>query len=192
MPGFVAGLSGVEKVYLLCAVVGGALFLVRLVLLMIGHPGDADMAGGMDGDVPHEAADDSFRLLSVQSLTAFFMMFGLVGLALARTTRSPPIVSLAGALAAGAFTVFVIGRIFSGMRKLQDDGTLNPANAVGQDGTVYLTVKPRTGGQVTIPIQGRLQVFNAATEEEEAIQSGTPVTVVKVISGNVLVIRRRA
>ena len=189
MPQWLQGLTGLEVFFVVCAGVGGILFLVRLVLLMVGHTDDLDT--DMSGGDLHETADDSFRLLSVQSLTAFFLMFGLVGLACTRQAGLSPVIAVAAGLAAGAGTVYVIGKIFTGMKRLQADGTLDLANAVGQEGTVYLTVKPDTGGQVSIPIQGRLQTFSAALAGGEAIPTGMSVVVMGVTGGNVLVVKRK-
>lgn len=186
MPQWMSGMSGLEILFLLCAAIGGVLFLIRLVLLLVGHDADADVdAGGVD---LHEAADDSFRLLSVQSLTSFFLMFGLVGLACTRHAGLHPALAVAAGALAGAGTVYVIDRIFRGMNRLQADGTIDLARAVGSEGTVYLTVKPGTGGQVRLAIQGRLQVFSATTEGG-AIPTDTPVIVTAVTGGNIVVVK---
>ena len=95
-------LSGMEIAYWVSAIFGGTLFILRTALLLFG--GGLDFGAG-DGDVhlevdhsfdldhdlhhdvhtdvevDHADADLSFKLLSFQGLTAFFMMFGLVGLA---------------------------------------------------------------------------------------------------------------
>ena len=125
-------LTGVEAVFALAAVLGGVLFLARLVLQFLGGHGDA--TADMNPDVFHGALGDSdvsFKILSLTGLTAFFMMFGLVGLALSRN-RAGAGLSVAGAVAAGLASVWLISKIFSSLVGLQSSGTLDLANAVGK------------------------------------------------------------
>ena len=95
---------GLDSVYIGCAVLGGLLFFVQLVMQFLGHHADVDVGGGHVG-MPHDVsgtADTSFKLLSFQGLTAFFMMFGLVGLAMHRQSGASPALSLCVAIAAGS------------------------------------------------------------------------------------------
>lgn len=185
---FLTNLSMMERFFFACAVLGGATFLVRTALLFLG--GDAG-GGDMDsGDIHHGDADVSFKLLSFQGLTAFFMMFGLVGLALSRQTKLPEPTSFAGGVVAGGITVWIIGKIFVGMKRLQADGTLVMQNAVGQEGTVYLTIKPGGTGKVQIVIQGRLQVFDAVAESPDPLATGQRIRVKSVASGSILVVEK--
>lgn len=185
MSQWMSGMGGLEVLFIICTAIGGVLFLVRLVLLLVGHDADADV----DATDVHAAADNSFRLLSVQSLTSFFLMFGLVGLACTRHSGIHPALAVGAGALAGAGTVYVIDRIFRGMNRLQSDGTIDLSRAVGLEGTVYLTVKPGTGGQVRLAIQGRLQVFAATVAEGDAIPTGMPVIVTAVTGGNVLEVK---
>jgi len=119
------GLSWIEITYWVFTIIGGTLFVLRTLLMFVGggFSDDAlDAALDASGDEPlgdHSAdGDASFKLLSLQGLTAFFMMFGLVGLALLRTTL-PPSISVIGGTAAGLITFWVLSLIFSQMKRLQ-------------------------------------------------------------------------
>ncbi|MDZ4198157.1 MAG: hypothetical protein U1E27_02620 [Kiritimatiellia bacterium] len=189
MIAYYTGLNGMDKFFFLSAMAGGALFIFRLVLLLIGGgDGEIDAEGG--ADVGAEDSDSSFRVLSIQSLSAFFMMFGLVGLALSRQSGAKQIWALAGGVGAGLGAVWIIGRIFVGMKKLQSDGTLHFENAVGQTGRVYLGIKTGQIGKVEIAIQGRLKVVDACSEGPEDLPTDTSVKVIRVQSGNILVVRK--
>ena len=65
-------------------------------------------------DSEHPDSDIGFRMISLQGLSAFFMMFGLVGLALYRQSQVGVIISIVGAVAAGMGSVWVIGITFQG------------------------------------------------------------------------------
>jgi membrane protein implicated in regulation of membrane protease activity len=209
MTEFFESLKPIEKVFFISAILGGAIFVVRLILFFIGmghHDVDADT--GFEGDVGHmgEAGHDvgdahgdlhghtaetesSFKFISLQSITAFFMMFGLVGLALSRQSKWPATLSVFGAVAAGFFSVWVMGKLLSAMARLQSEGTLDIRNAIGQEGTVYLRI-PATGkGVIQITVQDSLRELTAVSQDKTEIKTGERVVVEDVTGGNILVVR---
>ena len=182
------GLSWIEIIYWASTIVGGTLFILRLILLFLGGGDDvSDSAVDIGGD--HGDADISFKLLSVQGLTSFFMMFGLVGLALLKAGQPVPI-TVIGGMIAGLVTVAVTGLIFTQMKRLQTEGTIDIQNTVGTEGSVYLTI-PKTGtGQVRIIAQGSLKIFDAVSNNESTITTGEKVRVVGVAAGNTLIVEK--
>lgn len=177
---------------------GGSLFLLRTILLFAGgevfsadmdFDGDIDIGDidtDFDGDV-HPDTDISFKFLSLQGITAFFMMFGLVGLTLYNIPVHP-LLSVLGATMAGVFTTWVIGILFVAMGKLQSDGTIKIADAVGQTGEVYLTIPKNGSGQVRVIVQETLKIYDAVSEVNKKISTGTSVEVIR-IKGNTLVVK---
>jgi membrane protein implicated in regulation of membrane protease activity len=197
MTEWIMALNAFEKIFLACAVLGGVLFVVRLIMMFVGGDADADAGDGdfdAGGDVDGEAdggdTDVAFKLLSFQGITAFFMMFGLVGLAMSRGSGLHYLVSLGGAIAAGLVTVYITDRLFRSFGKLQSSGTLNLKNAVGQEATVYLRIKPDTPGKVQVAVQGRLKTLDAVSEDKTEIKTDTRVKVVGVQANEVLVVKR--
>jgi hypothetical protein len=146
------GLTWIEIIYWASTIVGGTLFLLRLVTMFLGgglsDDGlDSALDGGgaeLTGD--HAEADTSFNLLSLQGLTSFFMMFGLVGLALLKAGL-PVGLTVIGGMVAGLVTVAVTGLIFTQMKRLQTDGTVNIENTIGREGNVYLGIPKNGTGQ---------------------------------------------
>jgi cytochrome bd-type quinol oxidase subunit 2 len=204
MPEFYSQLSGIEKMYLVCAVFGGILFVVRLILQFVGGDsgGDSDVGAAADvGDVDVDGGfedagadvDDaylSFKILSFQGLTAFFMMFGLVGLAMKRQTDQSAASSLVAATAAGLGTVWLIGLIFRKAATLQASGNINLRNAVGQEGEVYLTIPANGTGKAKVTIQERLRIYEAISKDKVEIATGQRVRVVEVTPQDVLVVEK--
>jgi len=210
MMDFITNLTLVEKVFFFCAVFGGAIFLIRFALLLFGGIGDVDMdadAGvDMDADLGDMDAGDgdigtgdtgldtdaaaSFHLLSLQGVTGFFMMFGLIGLTMMKQSGLGELLSIAGATCAGVATMFIIAKVYSLMKRLQSSGTLNLRNAIGSEGTVYLNIPADGPGKVRIVIQNGLKVFDAVSENKTDIKTDERISVVKVISGNVLVVKK--
>lgn len=194
-----------ELVFLGSAVIGGTLFLLRMISMVVGGLdfGDADLPqdfdagmdvldGGIDadvGDIGHASTMLSFKFLSLQGLTAFFMMFGLIGLALLRANLWP-LIAIGGGMIAGLITVWVIGIIFTAMGRLQSSGTLNIRNAIGQQGTVYLTIPKEGSGQVSVAVQGSLRIFDAVSDGQVKIATGDKIQVINVIDNKTLVVTK--
>ncbi|HEY6878857.1 MAG TPA: hypothetical protein VI299_12595 [Polyangiales bacterium] len=175
--------------FLYAAVLGGALFLVQLVLSALGA-GDADIdfSGNHDASsTGHTSADTAFKLLSLQGLTAFFGMFGLTGMALSSQSGVSPVVSVGGAAFAGSATTWIIARMFRGAAKLQSSGNLDMRNALGVEGTVYLGIAPNKPGKVTLTIQNRL-IQADAISESETFATGSSVRVLRVLPEGTVVV----
>ena len=194
-------MSGLEKIFAVCAVVGGVLFIIRLVLQFMSGDFDVDAADGLDGvdvldgadagvDAEIGDTDYSFKLISFQGLTAFFAMFGLVGLAMLKQSGFSPLHSVMGGLAAGVATVWVMKKIFEMAMTLQSSGNIKLKNAIGAEGTVYLTIHGGDTGKVRITVQNHLKVLNAKCDSDEEIKTGEPVRVVRVMSGSILVVEK--
>ena len=205
MLAFLDGITGLELVFVMCAAFGGALFVVRLILMFMGAADseapdgmdvdgmdvdglDVDGADGFDADAGDISDTDiSFKLLSLQGITAFFMMFGLVGWAVIRQGDYPPLVPIASGTAAGLLTVWIMKKVFQYATSLQSSGTMDLNNAIGQEGTVYLTIRPGDIGKVQVNIQNRLSVLNAITERDEELKTGADVRVVKIKADKLVV-----
>jgi len=214
--GFWDSLTGAELFFLICATVGGTVFLIQMILLFTGVIGDIDGdvdhsvdVGGHDIDVDFDGEADihisdvdahadvhvpdgsefSFKLLSIQGITGFLMMFGLVGLSMLRQFDTGLAISMVAAVLAGLVIVFIISWIFTLFQRMQSSGTLKLRNAVGQEGKVYLSI-PEGGevGKVEVAFQGRLTVMDAVTKDKAAVPSDTRVRVVGVTGGNILVV----
>ena len=196
--------SWIEIIYWGSTIIGGTLFILRTLLFLIGGgvggdeidlhmEGDVFDGHDFDLDADHGEAitdsDFSFKLLSMQGLTAFFMMFGLIGLALTRAKLATGFTIMGGA-AAGLFSVWLISILFSQMKKLQSDGTVVIRNAIGQTGTVYLNISAKGSGQIQVPVQGSLRIYDAVAKDKKPISSGTKVRVVEVIENNTLVVEK--
>ena len=168
-----------DRIFLVAAVVGAAMVALRAITLFAG--GDLDGHDWEDGggDDPGEGSD-GFRFLSVFGLAAFFMMFGLVGIALRHPGNRGMGWPIAGGLLAGLGSLWIIGRLFRLGRHLQSSGTLQPQAAVGCQGTVYLTIPAGGIGRVNVRIGQRVREMDAIHPAGLALPTGTQVRVVRV------------
>ena len=176
--------------FTLCAVLGGTIFAILFIMQFFIGGGDLDTdVGGHHADLT--GADVSFKFLSMQGITAFLMMFGLAGRAFLEGETLPAL-SFAGAVAIGLGAVWVIGRIFHFMKKLQSSGTVDMGKAVGQRGSVYLTIPADGIGKVQVAVNNRLGVFNAVTEHGRALATGTSIKVTRVMEDHTFVVEEEA
>ncbi|RJO65901.1 MAG: hypothetical protein C4523_14815 [Myxococcales bacterium] len=184
-------MSALQILFAVCAGTGGLAFLIWLILQLIGVAHDigphADVPA--DVDASHAGSDTSFKLLSFQGVSAFLMMFGLVGLILLQTDQGE-VVATIGALVAGGFALWLIARIFSLFKSLQSSGTIDMRRAVGQTGSVYLTISPKGTGKVQVTVQSRLMEFAAVSESGEELRTGEQVRVVRLINDSTLSVER--
>ena len=185
------GLTWIEIIYWLSTIVGGTLFLLRLGMMLIGGGvGDEAVDTALDdAEGGGHDADVSFKLMSVQGMTSFFMMFGLVGLAMLKANL-PVLLTVIGGIAAGLVTVAITGLVFTQMKRLQTEGTINIQNTIGTEGSVYLNIPKDGTGQVQLIAQGSLKIFDAMSKSKTALVTGEKIRVVGVNSGNTLIVEK--
>jgi membrane protein implicated in regulation of membrane protease activity len=173
--------NGLEQLFLLSAIVGGSILVLRLILTIAGldHHGDG-------ADVLHADSDAGFQALTIQGISSFFTMFGVVGFVLYHNAVLGTLLALIGAVGAGAVSVWVVHRIFRSMMRLQSSGTVNLYAAVGSEGSVYLTVG-KEGGRVQINFANRLREFEAVSADGSTLPTGTPIRVQNVVANTLVV-----
>lgn len=201
---WIQSLGQLEHIFIACAGIGGALFLVQLVLMFLGGDTHAGMStdvgsdlghggfGGdtdVSGDAHHPSSDTSFKLLSYQGLTAFFMMFGLVGLAMRLGSGFGAALSVLAATAVGLLGMLTVAKVFQFFFGLQSSGTINLENAVGKTGRVYLRIKPHSMGQIEVAFQGRLRICDAVSADRDEIPTDAQVEITG-IEGSTLIVKR--
>jgi len=202
-------------VYMVCAVIGTVLVLCQFVMTLTGLGGDHDMAGDHDfgaGDHDFSAGDHDvgagdhdvhgaeadhhgstlfFSMLSFRSVVAALAFFGLAGLA-ADEAGLPPYPVFVIGIGAGLAAMVVVAWMMRLLYGLYSEGNVRIENAVGEVARVYLTIPPsREGaGKVTVKVQGRTMEYQAQTEEEEKLPTGTRVLVTGVLAPDTVEVKR--
>ncbi len=200
MSSYLAGLSALEKIYLACAVFGGGFFILRTILMLTGvgdTDSDTDAAHfDHDGDHiedidpgDHTHGDAGLKLLTIQGLTAFIMMFGLTGFSLSRGSLFGSALTIAFGFVIGFFAMWLVAKGFALMRSMQSSGTMRIYDALGEEGTVYLTIPAEGIGKIQITISGRLMVMDAVSLDKKVIKTGERVCVSEITSGGMLAVR---
>ena len=170
---YATSLSGLPLLYGICAVIGGCLFLILMVLMFIGIEFDFDALADGSGHV------------SLHGISGFFTLFGIVGLYL-NSQGYGALVSSAGGIGAGGMMFLAVSRIIMSMRKLESSGNITVDQAVGARGSVYAEILPGESGAVNIFIDERERRYDAVTDEPAGLKTGDANEVKEVISGDLL------
>ena len=170
---YATSLSGLPLLYGICAVIGGCLFLILMVLMLIGIEFDFDALADGSGHV------------SLHGISGFFTLFGIVGLYL-NSQGYGALVSSAGGIGAGGMMFLAVSRIIMSMRKLESSGNIAVDQAVGARGSVYAEILPGESGAVNIFIDERERRYDAVTDEPAGLKTGDVIEVKEVISGDLL------
>jgi hypothetical protein len=183
-----------EPIFLVCAAVGGTLLLCQFLMSLLGL-GHHDV--GTDHDVGHDACADHdthhdtghdhhgsswfVGVLSFRALVTAVTFFGLGGLSAIEATGDPAF-SLGVAMLASAISLLAVAWTMRLLMRLKADGTIRIDRAVGNTGTVYLSVpgNQEGTGKVTVKLQNRTVEYLAVTRHE-TLTCGTPVQVVAVV-----------
>ncbi|MEM7645945.1 MAG: hypothetical protein AAF203_03455 [Pseudomonadota bacterium] len=155
-----------EPIYAVMALIGTTLFVLKTLMLFVGGDTDSDLDGADLDDPAHVDGAETFTLVSIQSILAFFMGTGWIGLACREEWKLDSMTSL---IYAGLFGVAMM--LLSSFLTMKIKG-LNaiPENkidrkAIGLTGRAYTNI-PEKGegtGQVEITINGKQQILQASS-----------------------------
>lgn len=185
-----------ELAYWVLALSGTILFVVKVLLLVFGGDLGGDVHGGGDvhvdvggGDGSHAGSDAAFALLSLQSVLAFFMGSGWMGLACLEEWHTTSLAAFLAAMGFGFFLMLLNAGMMFGVNKLNQEVTYDLQTAIGHIGKVYLHVpaKGQGMGQVEVTVSGRRKILRGVSQGDE-IESGALVKVVEVEDGQILVV----
>lgn len=188
--------TGSDLAFLLCAVAGTAFFLVKVAMMAFGGsldgPGhEVDQSPGdthPEGEGHAFDTFDALKLLSVNSVAAFFAIFGWAGLSAHSQFKLNIFASSAVAIVFGSLAMWLVAYLFHLMRKLTSPGaafTLD--DAVGREAEVYERIPANGRGKVHVTINGMLRELEAESHMADAIDSFVTVKITGVKGQNVIV-----
>ena len=193
--------------FMLCAVIGGTVLVFQFVLTLLGMfdlgmDVDADIDVGDLGDISDGGADVGdiappghfglewlWSMVSFRTVTAGMTFFGLFGMAMQSAGASPSL-QFSTAMVAGLAAFYGVHAIMRAILKMARDSTLQIQRAIGEVGTIYLTVPAaKTGtGKVHVVVQGRLEEFQAITPYSDKLVVGAKVVVTGIVDGDTLAV----
>ena len=140
-----------------------------------------------DHDADHDTQASWFvGLLTFRTVVAALTFFGLAGLAAAASGLEPPGPRWPSPWPPGAGALFLVAWLMRSLHRLSADGTVRIERAVGQTGTVYLSIPGHKAGagkvhaQLAEPHRG----IPGRHRRTQTLPTGTPVVVVAVVSAD--------
>ena len=170
-----------QTFFLTCAILGGGILIVQLVLGLLGVV-HHDLDGHHETHAGHhDSATEGLNLLSVRALSAGLGFFGVGGMA-GMSTGLGLVAALPLGIALGLAAMIGTAMITRWMMKLEDDGSVSIDGAVGSTGTVYLAIpgERKGAGKVVLTLQNRTVEYQAVTSLA-ALPTGASILVVDVV-----------
>jgi membrane protein implicated in regulation of membrane protease activity len=166
----------VETLFLACAVLGGAILVLQILLSLLGMDHGVDV---LHLDL-HSDGAEGLNLLGVRALSAGLTFFGIGGLA-GYATPLGLAAALPLALLMGGGAAVGVAAAMRALLRMESDGTVRIERAVGEPAVVYLSIPGgRAGmGKVHLKLQDRLVEYQALSAHP--LPTGAQVVVVDVV-----------
>jgi len=165
------------------AMLGTGVLLIQLIIGELGGDGalDLDLDLDTDGDFNADHPGAEFGILSIQSISAFFIGYGWIGLAAYRFLNLDFTGAAIVALGAGAGVAWLMVWLLRTFLKLQNNTNVSISQAVGLVGEVYATVPPngKGRGEIILVINQSQHNYFAVQEGDEPIVTHTRVRVTR-------------
>ena len=178
------------KILWCIAIASSLIFIIETVLTFIGA--DVEMDMDTDFDVPDGGfeGDPSMNLYTFRNLVNFLLGMSWTAILLQEQIASKALLMII-AFAVGVLLVFAVMMMFKGLSKMQQSGNIDVyKSAIGCNGKVYLTVPAeRKGtGKVQININNSVREYDALTDSEDDLKTGTSIKVTEVLDTNTLLV----
>ena len=188
-----AELSLVMKILWGVTLTATLVFIIQSILTFVGADVDSDFDVDVDtsidgGDLSN--IDGGANLYTFRNFVNFILGFGWSAILL---QDSVPHVALRIVLSViiGVALVAVVMYLFKWLAGMQQSGNINlQKSASGCEGKVYLTIPENrsAAGKVQITINGAVREYDAVTESETPLKTGTSIRVVDALDANTLLV----
>lgn len=180
----------IEKIFAVCGLLFTLLFLLQMVLSLFGADHDHDASGHADASVADDAGIP-FQFITLKNMVTFFAIFGWTGLVCLRSGMTEWLGILI-AFFAGLLMMTIMATLVYFMSKLADEGNVKEDQAIGKTADVYLVIPGKRSGQgkISIHLQGRLLEYQAITDDELDITTGSQVRITDMISNKVFIVTK--
>lgn len=188
-----AGLSLFSKILWGITLSASLVFVIQSILTFIGADVDSDF--DVDVDTSMDGADLSnieggSNLYTFRNFVNFVLGFGWSAILLEESVPSIALRMVISVIV-GIVLVALVMYLFKWLASMQQSGNIDVQKvAAGCEGKVYLTVPAaRSGsGKVQITIAGAVREYDAITESESALPTGTSIRVVDAIDSNTVLV----
>lgn len=174
------------KTFWFVAIPTSLVFIIQTVMTFLGSEVSDGIEADFDGDL--NGADAPFQLFSLRNLVNFLLGFSWTGISF-YTTISNKTLLIILSLAVGVLFVYLFFLVIRQVQKLAEDNSFKLSNTLNKTAEVYLTIpeNKRGKGKIMVSVNGAFHELEAMTENEK-IQSGSLVKIVKIENNNILIV----
>jgi len=187
------GITTLNKVFVCSAVVFTLLFVWQIIMTLLGvdshggsHFGGAGLNSGMEAPIHyevHEFSGDAFTLISTRSILAFGTLFSWAG-ALYLADGTSILLTLVYSVIWGAIAMLGVSLILHFLLRMQEQGNVSVSWALGEQGTVYISIPANGPGKIRLMMKGVMSIINACGKNGSPIMAGTRVKVINILNQN--------
>lgn len=174
------------KTFWFVAIPTSLIFIIQTVMTFMGTDSSDGLQPDFDGDL--NGADAPFQLFSLRNLINFLLGFSWTGISFYTTISNKPLLIFLS-LVVGVLFVYLFFIIIRQVQKLAEDNSFKIANTLNKTAEVYLTIpeNKKGKGKIMISVNGAFHELEAMTENDK-IQSGAVVKVVRIENDNILIV----
>ena len=182
-----------EFIFWASALFGTTLFILRLLMFILGI-GDAHDTiqhdhAGVDADDAHSTSSGSFKVLTLHSISGFFMMLGWVGLACIKQLQYSSGIAIIYGLVAGVVIMLLTALLFRWSRMMVSPGTqFDITKTIGLTGTVYQEIPQGAQGKIHVVVDGVTRELLAQGKDGRAIPSFVAIKIHAVLDYEVVIV----
>lgn len=182
---FMSEYLNLQNVFLVISLFSTIFYIVKMCLfLFLG--GDIEVEADFDSLTD---TDPSFSFFSIQSMLAFFMGFGWVGLAALTQFDVGVLVSLVCAFLVGVLFMFLSAWLMLMIKKLDKRIVVDFNTVVGTVGKAYTSFNPKSEGQIEIVVNNKLDIWKAVNLTDEKIEAFAQIKVEKVEDNKLYIVK---
>ena len=181
-------LDPVLRIFWFIAIPSSLIFLIQTILTFVGMDGSEGVEVDIETDFDHDGMP--FQLFSFRNLINFMLGFGWTGVSFYHLISSTYLLIFV-AFGMGCLFVGVFFLVIKQIQKLAEDNSFKISLSLNKVGEVYLTIPEKKSGKgkVQVSVKGAYHELDAVTENEK-IESGASVKIIKVEGSNLVVVER--
>jgi len=162
------------------------IFIIQMIMTFLGMGDHGDASGDteVDGDMQLP-----FQLFTFRNFVNFFLGFAWTGISLYGAVASKVWLTLLCVII-GLLLVTIVMALLYALSKAIQSGNIDINNAVGKTATVYFPIPPagKGKGKIQMSIQQAVREYDAISEAEEQMATGSMVRVNRVVDAHTLVV----
>ncbi len=167
--------EGLVKVFYYTALISTTLYILKMFIFAV-FGGDTEVHTDFNSSFE---TDQSFDFLSVQSVLAFLMGTGWMGLTALKTWGLKSLWAALIAIVFGLILMTISAYLMFCVRKLNKRVVKDYTKAIGCVGKAYTKFEPKGIGQIEIEINKQLSIEEAENVSDEIIEAFSPVKVIR-------------